>query len=153
MKTLLFSIFVSLSVLSAEVPKELLALLPIGQSEITLTGKDGAQECHVRIRDEQWGFNVDAYFPDAQGEINPNDVAHFAIDYAYELYDYWVYSYGVEAVAMYFSPMGSSYDIRSTLQLEYKDNQLFSIEINQEKKGLLGGFSKDHVIYCQLSNL
>ncbi len=153
MKTLFFSLFISLSAFSVEIPKELLELLPAGQDEVILKGKDGAQDCHVRIRNEQWGFNMDAYFPDAQGEMDPNEVAHFAIDYAYELYDYWIYSYGIEAVAMYFSPMGSSKDIRSTLFLEYKDNKVSSIEIKQEKKGLLGGFTQDHVIYCQLTNL
>lgn len=153
MKTILALMLLSFSAFSYEIPKELLALIPASQDEIILKGSDGVHDCHLRVQNKHWGFNIDLYYPNSQGEMNLQENAHFAIDPSYELYDYWKYLNGIEAVAMHFSPMGSSYDIRSTLYLEYKNNKLFSVELDQEKKGLFGGFTTDQRIYCQLTNL
>lgn len=111
------------------VPDQLMALLK-GKSEQIYVGDD----CEMRVSQDNQGFHIQAYERGANGEIDFNDkYGRFTLNDFYELYDFWAYSYGFEAISWYYSDLGASYDKKSILNVEKLGNGKTKVDIDFKK--------------------
>jgi len=112
------SLFYFQSSFAYVVPEQLHSLLK-GQSEQTYVGNG----CEMKVSLDNQGFHIRAYERNQNGEIDfNNNYGRFTLNDLHELYDFWVYSYGFEAVSLHYSDLGSSYDRKSILKVEKMGN-------------------------------
>jgi hypothetical protein len=118
--SLLLAFIFSVTAFGHEVPKELNDLLQ-GQKEKIYIGKTEGQEepCEIRVFENDYGFYIDAYERNENGDIDINDkFGRFIISEFDELYDFWSDNFGLEAVSVHFSPVGSSFDRKAIITIE-----------------------------------
>lgn len=128
----------------AQIPAELLALIPTGSSMIKLQGKDPQGEpCTVVISSERPTFNARAYLNkalDQDGVVR--DLKHYAkfqIGLGHELKKFTQSDEKLEALSYHKAEEEYSSDTRSTLQVEFdEDSVMESITILQESRRLVG---------------
>ncbi len=122
----LITIFLCQSLFAYEVPAPLRNLLK-NQKEQIYVGRN----CEMKVYENQQGFHIDAYERDGNGNINQDfNFGRFTLNDSYELYDFWQYSDGFEAVSRYFSDFGVAFDRMSTMTAGGVINGKRLIEIN-----------------------
>lgn len=111
---LILTLCLTQSLFAYEVPASLRALLKNQKEQIYV-----GQFCEMKVYENPQGFHIDAYERDGNGNINQNiDFGRFTLNDSFELYDFWQYSYGFEAVSRYFSDFGASFDRISKMKVE-----------------------------------